>query len=138
MKTIVTGKLILFFLVAGISALALTGCATTRNMQGKPIAPNRVNKIVNGTTTKSQLISMLGSPYAIEKKPLTSGTVVYKYRFHYNGYTHIGNEIFNASMKKYEQKLDVIIKNGVVIAYSFTSKGNISLKNVLNNIQNSN
>ncbi|MFW0883986.1 hypothetical protein ACMCNP_02825 [Candidatus Acidulodesulfobacterium sp. H_13] len=136
MKTIVTGKLFLFFLVAGISAIALTGCATTRSMQGKPIVPNKVNKIINGTTTKSQLISMLGSPYSIEKKPRTSNTVVYKYRFYYNGYTHIGNEILTASMKKYEQKLDVVIKNGIVIAYSFTAKGNISLKNVLNNIQN--
>ncbi len=128
-KSVKAFFLLLIFIA--LSGFALTGCATTRNMQGNPIMSANVAKIINGTTTESQIVSMFGPPYAIEKNPLTPGTVTYKYRFSYKKYVHMGNEILTASTRKYKQKLSVVIKNGTVISHSFTSTGNTSLKKIL-------
>lgn len=124
----------LFFLlltVIAFSGFALSGCATTRNMQGKPIMSANVAQIINGTTTEPQIVSMFGPPYSIEKNPLTPDTVTYKYRFKYKKYVHLGNEILTTSTRKYKEKLDVVIKNGIVVSHSFTVTGNTSLKKIL-------
>ena len=52
----------MFFLlltVIAFSGFALSGCATTRNMQGKPIMSANVAQIINGTTTepRSQVLT---------------------------------------------------------------------------------
>ncbi len=126
-----TKRAFLLLSVLLLSVFTLTGCATTRNIQGKPIISTNVNKIINGTTTKSQIISMFGPPYSIKKNPLVPSEVTYKYRFYYHKYVHLGNEILTSSTRKYKQKLNVTIKNGIVIAHSFTTKGNTSLKKIL-------
>jgi|GEM_PF-2073757 len=127
-------KVKLFFLlltVIAFSGFALSGCATTRNMQGRPIMSANVDKIINGTTTEQQIVSIFGPPYSIEKNPLTPDTVIYKYRFKYQKYVHLGDEILTTSTRKYKEKLDVVIKNGIVISHSFTVTGNTSLKKIL-------
>lgn len=124
-------NIFLFLSIILLSSFVLTGCATTRNIQGKPIMSANVNRIINGTTTEAQIISMFGPPYEVEKNPLNPNTVTYKYRFYYKKYVHLGNEILTTSTRKYKQKLDVVIKKGIVIAHSFTSEGNTSLKNIL-------
>ena len=125
-------KLIVLFLsVIFISGVMLAGCATTRNIEGKPIPDSNVDKIINGTTTKSQIISMFGPPYSIKTNPLKPGVVTYKYRFRYKKYVHLGNEIFTASTRKLKEKLYIIMKNGIVISHSFTTTGNISLRRIL-------
>ncbi|MDA8158293.1 MAG: hypothetical protein M0034_03810 [Deltaproteobacteria bacterium] len=123
--------LFLLLTVIAFSGFALSGCATTRNMQGKPIMSANVAQIINGTTTEPQIVSMFGPPYSIEKNPLTPDTVTYKYRFKYKKYVHLGNEILTTSTRKYKEKLDVVIKNGIVISHSFTTTGNTSLKKIL-------
>ena len=123
--------LFLLLTVIAFSGIALSGCATTRNMQGKPIMSANVAQIINGTTTEPQIVSMFGPPYSIEKNPLTPDTVTYKYRFKYKKYVHLGNEILTTSTRKYKEKLDVVIKNGIVIGHSFTVTGNTSLKKIL-------
>ena len=123
--------LFLLLTVIAFSGIALSGCATTRNMQGRPIMSANVAQIINGTTTEPQIVSMFGQPYSIEKNPLLPDTVTYKYRFKYRKYVHLGNEILTASTKKYKEKLDVVIKNGIVISHSFTTTGNTSLKKIL-------
>ena len=123
--------LFLLLTVIAFSGIALSGCATTRNMQGRPIMSANVAQIINGTTTEPQIVSMFGPPYSIEKNPLTPDTVTYKYRFKYKKYVHLGNEILTTSTRKYKEKLDVVIKNGIVISHSFTTTGNTSLKKIL-------
>ena len=123
--------LFLLLTVIAFSGFALSGCATTRNMQGKPIMSANVAQIINGTTTEPQIVSMFGPPYSIEKNPLTPDTVTYKYRFKYKKYVHLGNEILTTSTRKYKEKLDVVIKNGIVVSHSFTVTGNTSLKKIL-------
>lgn len=114
-----------------LSVFMLAGCATTRNMQGKPIASANVNNIINGQTTESQIINMFGPPYAIEKSVVRPGVTTYKYRFYYHKYVHLGNEILTSSTRKYEEKLDVVIENGIVTGSSFSTHGNTSLKDIL-------
>ncbi len=123
--------LFLLITVIAFSGIALSGCATTRNMQGRPIMSANVAQIINGTTTEPQIVSMFGPPYSIEKNPLTPDTVTYKYRFKYKKYVHLGNEILTTSTRKYKEKLDVVIKNGIVVSHSFTVTGNTSLKKIL-------
>lgn len=65
-----TKRAFLLLSVLLLSVFTLTGCATTRNIQGKPIISTNVNKIINGTTTESRIVSIFGPPYAIEKKPV--------------------------------------------------------------------
>lgn len=126
-----TKRTFLLLSVLLLSVFTLTGCATTRNIQGKPIMSSNVNKIINGTTTESQIVSMFGPPYSIEKNPLAPGEATYKYRFYYHKYVHLGNEILRSSTRKYREKLSITIKNGIVIAHSFTMRGNTSLKSIL-------
>ena len=128
--------LFLLLTVIAFSGIALSGCATTRNMQGRPIMSANVAQIINGTTTEPQIVSMFGPPYSIEKNPLTPGTVTYKYKFKYEKYVHLGNEILTTSTRKYKEKLDVVIKNGIVVSHSFTTTGNTSLKKILKKQQN--
>ena len=123
--------LFLLLTVIAFSGIALSGCATTRNMQGRPIISANVAQIINGTTTEPQIVSMFGPPYSIEKNPLTPDTVTYKYKFKYEKYVHLGNEILTTSTRKYKEKLDVVIKNGIVVSHSFTVTGNTSLKKIL-------
>ncbi|MCL4542683.1 MAG: hypothetical protein M1458_02905 [Deltaproteobacteria bacterium] len=126
-----TKKAFLLLPVLLLSVFTLTGCVTTRNIQGKPIMSTKVDKIINGVTTLSQIVSMFGPPHSTSKNPLTPGEVTYKYRFYYHKYVHMGGEILTSSTRKYGQKLDVVIKNGTVIAHSFTTRGNTSLKKIL-------
>lgn len=118
-----------------LSGLALTGCATTRNIQGRPIVSANVGRIIDGTTSESRIVSMFGPPREIEKNPLSPNTVTYKYRFYYKKYVHLGDEILTASTRKYKEKLKVVIKNGIVISHAFTVSGNTTLKKALKNLK---
>lgn len=114
-----------------ISGIMLAGCATMRNTTGRPILSSNVDKIINGTTTKSEILAVFGPPYSIEKNPFKPHVSTYKYRFRYTKYVHLGNEILTASTKKFKEKLYIVIKNGIVISHSFNTTGNISLRRVL-------
>ena len=132
-KKVAVRKLFLLLTLMLLSGALLSGCMTTRNMEGKPIMPADVGKIIDGVTTQSQLVSMFGPPYDIVKDPLTPGAVTYKYRFYYNKYVHVGSEMLTPSSEKYKEKLIVKIKDGIVVSSSFTSTGNVSLKEILKN-----
>lgn len=124
-------KIFVLVSILVISVLALSGCATTRNIEGKPIMSASVDRITNGVTTKSQILQMFGPPLSIKKNILKSDEVTYAYRFRYKKYVHLGNEILTSATRKLTEKLDVTIKNNIVIAHSFTMQGNTSLKKIL-------
>ncbi len=126
-------KLSIFLSILLFSGFVLTGCAIMRNIQGRPITSSNVGKIINGTTTESQIVSIFGPPHSTEKNPLMPGIVTYKYRFKYKKFLHLGDEVFTASKRTYKEKLDVVMKNGIVISHSFTTTGNISLRKILKN-----
>lgn len=124
-------KIFIAISVLLLSVSALSGCMTTRNMQGKPIMPADVGKIIDGVTTQQQLIGIFGPPSEIVKNPFTPGIVTYKYKFYYRKYVHLGNEMLTPSSKRLKEKLSVKLKNGVVISSSFTSTGNVNLKDII-------
>jgi outer membrane protein assembly factor BamE (lipoprotein component of BamABCDE complex) len=124
-------KIFVLISILIISVLALSGCATTRNIEGRPIMSATVNKITNGVTTKGQVLQMFGPPLSIKKNMLHPGEVTYRYKFRYKKYVHLGNEILTSATRKLTEKLDVVIKNSIVIAHSFTMQGNTSLKKIL-------
>lgn len=124
-------KILFLFAIMAVSALALSGCATTRNIQGRPIISSSVNKIINGVTTKRQILSMYGPPLSISKNILKPGIETYKYRFRYRKYVHMGDEILTSATRKLTEKLNITFKHGIVIAHSFTTQGNISLRRIL-------
>jgi outer membrane protein assembly factor BamE (lipoprotein component of BamABCDE complex) len=131
-------KILILFSIMTISALALSGCATTRNVEGKPIMSSSVNKIINGVTTKKQILQMYGPPLSIKRNILKFGVETYKYRFRYKKYMHLGNEILTSATRKLTEKLNITFRHNIVIAHSFTTQGNISLKKILKNKNKSN
>ncbi len=126
-------KILILSSIMMISALVLSGCATTRNVEGKPIMSSSVNKIINGVTTKKQILQMYGPPLSIKRNILKSGIETYKYRFRYKKYMHLGDEILTSATRKLTEKLDITFRHNIVIAHSFTAQGNISLKKILKN-----
>ncbi len=117
---------VLFFFV-----LTLSGCATTRSMEGRPITSSAVDRIMNGKTTKPQILRMFGPPAAVRRNPLKPEEVTYKYKFNYKKYVHLGNEILKPSTRKLKERLYIVFKNNVVISHKFSYKGNISVKKIL-------
>jgi outer membrane protein assembly factor BamE (lipoprotein component of BamABCDE complex) len=47
-----------------LSAAILAGCSETVNTQGQVILPSRLAQVTPGTTTKDQVLQLLGSPSA--------------------------------------------------------------------------
>ena len=131
-------KILVIFSIMMISALALSGCATTRNVEGKPIMSSSVNKIINGVTTKKQILQMYGPPLSIKRNILKPAVEIYKYRLRYKKYTHLGDEILTSATRKLTEKLNITFRHNIVIAHSFTTQGNISLKEILKNKNKSN
>ncbi len=131
-------KILILFSIMMISALALSGCATTRNVEGKPIMSSSVNKIINGVTTKKQILQMYGPPTSIKRNILKPAVETYKYRFRYKKYMHLGDEILTSATRKLTEKLNITFRHNIVIAHSFTTQGNISLKKILKNKNKSN
>ncbi|MHB1679843.1 MAG: hypothetical protein ACYCTB_04935 [bacterium] len=131
-------KILILFSIMMISALALSGCATTRNIEGKPIMSSSVNKIINGVTTKKQILQMYGPPISIKRNILKPAVETYKYRFRYKKYMHLGDEILTSATRKLTEKLNITFRHNIVIAHSFTTQGNISLKKILKNKNKSN
>ena len=124
-------KLLILLSVLFFSVLTLSGCATTRSMEGKPIMSSAVGKIVNGKTTKPQILRMFGPPEVVQRNPLKPEEVTYKYRFNYRKYVHLGNEILKPSTRKLKERLYIVFKNNVVISHKFSYKGNTSVKKIL-------
>ena len=65
----ISHDLILWFLTLGISILMIVGCVqmtrTSTSEHGLPINETRINEIVIGKTTRSDLFKLLGTPHSI-------------------------------------------------------------------------
>lgn len=129
-------KLLIVLFLSILTSISVSGCATTVNIQGKPIISSKVDTIVNGTTTGQQIISMFGPPYKIEKNPFATDEKTYVYMFHYKKYVTVGSDVLTPSTRKYSEKLDILIKNGVVVSHAFTTRGNITLKQAVKDLKN--
>lgn len=117
MKSLVT------LFVSGVFALTLlTGCATTTSSYGTDFSDANVSKIVKGKTTSAQLIELFGQPF--QKTPVSATEEHWMYT-----YTTAQSEakpwMFGTNVKTTStaKTLYVLLKNGVVINYTYTPPG---------------
>lgn len=102
-----------------ISALLLiTGCATSNVLIGKHFSSENVQQIVKGETTTSDLVALFGHPSY--KGVLTADEE--KWIYMYIESTAKAQSyllIMNVQSTGTQKTLDILIKNGIVINYTF-------------------
>ncbi len=97
----------------------ITGCVYTSNYEvGKAFDEEKVSQIVKGKTTETELISMFGQPFTKAVVSDTDSKWVYSYSK--------GSASAQAFTMKTESNmkmstLDILVRDGVVINYAFTS-----------------
>ena len=102
-------------LCAGLLMLFIGGCATSTYTVGNAFQSENVSKIVRNETTAVQLEKLVGKPYMATV--LSADEVKYLYT-----YTHgtAKAQFTNVTSDSKTQTLDVLIKNGVVVNYTYS------------------
>lgn len=99
-------------------ALILSGCTYTAvNETGSVIDPNKVDLIVKGKTTESEISSMFGKPFTKTVISETDTKWIYQHivsRASSQAYTGKTNSSLNSEV------LDILFRNGVVVNFSFS------------------
>jgi len=113
---IVMKKAIVVFALAAL----LSGCATSHYSTGRDFPSANVSQISKGKTTTSELQSLFGEPFAKSPVNETDEKWVYTYT---DASTHAQSYIvtMQVTTKGTQKTLDVLIRNGVVINYTFTN-----------------
>jgi outer membrane protein assembly factor BamE (lipoprotein component of BamABCDE complex) len=108
-------KTIVVFALAAL----LSGCATSHYSTGRDFPSANVSQISKGKTTTSELQSLFGEPFAKSPVNETDEKWVYTYT---NGSAHAQSYIVTMQVTTTgtQKTLDVLIRNGVVINYTFT------------------
>lgn len=97
-----------------LSCLVIAGCGYTI-MEGKKFDADKRTEIIKMKTTAPEVIQILGQPAKIEK--LSADEEKYIYRYYKEEYTHWW------TLPKIEhERLEVLLKNGVVQDYSYTEE----------------
>lgn len=112
-----TMKKVSKILIVLCSLVALSAC-TEKNFseQGTPLSQQKVNKIIEGSTTEIQLLSLFGEPTS--KIALKNNETQYTYLYSKKSSTShpiIGETQYDIL----EGKLDVITSNGMVIWFNY-------------------
>ena len=99
--------------------VALSGCATSHFTAGRDFPSASVTSITKGKTTTTELKSLFGEPYAKSAVTETDEKWVYTYT---NGSAHAQSYIvtMNVTTTGTQKTLDVLIRNDVVINYTFS------------------
>ncbi|MWN04913.1 outer membrane protein assembly factor BamE [Gilliamella sp. Pas-s95] len=105
------------FIIILSSILALSACAQKNFIeQGSPLNNEKVSKIVEGSSTESQILSIFGEPTT--KKILNNNETQWTYQYTKKSSTShmlIGETQYNIL----EGKLDIIISKGVVTWFNY-------------------
>lgn len=99
--------------------LALGGCATSHFTAGRDFSSANVASITKGKTTTAELKSLFGEPYAKSPVSETDEKWVYTYT---NGSAHAQSYVVTMKVTTTgtQKTLDVLIRNDVVINYTFS------------------
>lgn len=99
--------------------LALGGCATSHFTAGRDFSSANVASITKGKTTTAELKSLFGEPYAKSPVSETDEKWVYTYT---NGSAHAQSYVVTMKVTTTgtQKTLDVLIRNDVVIKYTFS------------------
>ncbi|ARB26462.1 hypothetical protein HX787_30650 [Pseudomonas tolaasii] len=98
---------------------ALGGCATSNYTAGRDFPSASVASITKGKTTISELKSLFGEPYAKSAVSETDEKWIYTYTY---GSAHAQNYVVTMKVTTTgtQKTLDVLIRNDVVINYTFS------------------
>ncbi|KOX99892.1 hypothetical protein [Pseudomonas nunensis] len=99
--------------------LILGGCATSHYTAGRDFPSTSVASITKGKTTTAELKSMFGEPYAKSAVSETDEKWIYTYT---NGSAHAQSYVVTMKVTTTgtQKTLDVLIRNDVVINYTFS------------------
>jgi outer membrane protein assembly factor BamE (lipoprotein component of BamABCDE complex) len=99
--------------------IALSGCATSHFTAGRDFSSANVSSITKGKTTTTELKAMFGEPYAKSAVSETDEKWVYTYT---NGSAHAQSYVVTMKVTTTgtQKTLDVLIRNDVVINYTFS------------------
>lgn len=108
-------KILAALVIAGI----LSGCATSYYTAGRDFPSESVPTIVKGKTTVEELKSTFGEPFA--KSPVNETDEKWVYTFT-NGSAHAQSYLVTMKVTNTgtQKTLDVLIRNDVVINYTFS------------------
>ena len=87
------------------------GCATMT--EGRRVDTAKMRELLKGETTREGVIEKLGQPAKVEKMPTGEEKLIYFYKS--EGYNH-----WWTLSRIYNQRLEVILKDGVVQNYVYT------------------
>lgn len=112
-------KLLKYIILA--SALAITGCATSHVTVGNDFNQLQVQKIVKGTTTKQQLVTLFGQPYSKAVIGANSEKWLYQYT---NVKSDAQSLIFTAKVQTQgmQKVLDILLENDVVTNFTYSER----------------
>jgi hypothetical protein len=108
-------KLILISFICAV----LVGCATRTLTAGSEFDASKINAIKKGVTTSDELIKLLGQPFS--KSVKSEDEVIWDYSWA-TATTHTGMNWWgnpNISTQGYKKLLEVLIKNGIVVNYTY-------------------
>ncbi|MFU0837255.1 MAG: Outer membrane protein assembly factor BamE [Pseudomonas fragi] len=99
--------------------VALGGCATSHYTAGRDFPSASVASITKGKTTTTELKSLFGEPYAKSAVSETDEKWIYTYT---NGSAHAQSYVVTMKVTTTgtQKTLDVLIRNDVVINYTFS------------------
>ncbi|MGC8809195.1 MAG: hypothetical protein ACP5Q3_02960 [bacterium] len=98
-----------------LSCLVIAGCGYTI-MEGKKFDAEKRTEIIKMKTTAAEVVQLIGQPAKIEKP--SPDQEKYIYRYYREEYTNWW------TLPKIEhEKLEVLLKNGVVQDYSYSEEG---------------
>lgn len=106
-----------------VIALLLAACATSTYTVGKDFPSDNVSKIERGTTTSKQLLSMFGEPFSKAVISADEEKWIYTYT---NGKAKAQSYVVTMKVETTgtQKMLDVLLKNGVVVNYTFSEGQN--------------
>ena len=98
--------------------VALIGCATRTTTTGREFDASKIGDIKKGVTTTEELVALLGQPFS--KSVKSEDEVIWYYtRVKATSTTSLGWNSPNIKTEGQKKKLDVLIKNGIVVNYTF-------------------
>ncbi len=112
-------------LLIAVSALALAvtqGCATSNYSYGQDFNSENIKSIAKGVTTTAELEKFVGTPFSKTLVNETDEKWLYMYS---NGTSKAQSYVFTMKVETTGQQkiLDVLVRNGVVLNYTYTSGG---------------
>lgn len=115
-------KKLLVIFVSAFALASLHGCATSNYSYGRDFNSENVKLIVKGVTTTTELEQLIGMPFSKTLINETDEKWLYMYS---NGTSKAQSYVFtmNVETTGRQKMLDVLIRKGVVLNYTYTSGG---------------